>query len=300
MNMEILLKEFKTYKVDIEGRNSNSVDLYINHIKEFCEEMNIKDYKTFININAQIIKDWLSKQADKGNEPSTRNNKLSAIKQIYSYLETEKDILVDRKIGNIPLAKTPHKERKYADGDIAEQMIRMSPNERVRAGISVMQCTGVRFKEMIQINCADIERGFAVIKGKGGKERTIWFTPSCARICRDFINNKRKHIVERTGVKTDLLFIGDEGNVLTRQSFSKSLKICASRIGLYWSNEMSPHKLRHGFITEKLNKGVPIQVVRDMAGHSNMATTNNYSHSKEDAIKMAMLNEDAFRNIEED
>ena len=136
MNMEILLKEFKTYKVDIEGRNSNSVDLYINHIKEFCEEMNIKDYKTFINVNAQIIKDWLSKQVDKGNEPSTRNNKLSAIKQIYSYLETEKDILVDRKIGNIPLAKTPHKERKYADGDIAEQMIRMSSNERVRAGIS--------------------------------------------------------------------------------------------------------------------------------------------------------------------
>ena len=135
MNMEILLKEFKTYKVDIEGRNSNSVDLYINHIKEFCEEMNIKDYKTFININAQIIKDWLSKQADKGNGPSTRNNKLSAIKQIYSYLETEKNILVDRKIGNIPLAKTPHKERKYADGDIAEQMIRISSNERVRAGI---------------------------------------------------------------------------------------------------------------------------------------------------------------------
>ena len=190
--------------------------------------------------------------------------------------------MVDRKIGNIPLAKTPHKERKYADGDIAEQMIRISSNERVRAGISVMQCTGVRFKEMIQINCADIERGFAVIKGKGGKERTIWFTPSCARICKNFINNS------------------DEGNVLTRQSFSKSLKICASRIGLYWSNEMSPHKLRHGFITEKLNKGVPIQVVRDMAGHSNMATTNNYSHSKEDAIKMAMLNEDAFRNIEED
>ena len=63
---------------------------------------------------------------------------------------------------------------------------------------------------------------------------------------------------------------------------------------------MSPHKLRHGFITGKLNKGIPIQVVRDMAGHSNMATTNNYSHSKEDAIKMAMLNEDAFRNIEED
>ena len=63
---------------------------------------------------------------------------------------------------------------------------------------------------------------------------------------------------------------------------------------------MSPHKLRHGFITWKLNKGVPIQVVRDMAGHSNMSTTNNYSHSKEDAIKMAMLNEDAFRKIEED
>lgn len=298
-DIETLLKDFKTYKVNIEGRNKNSVDLYVYHIKEFCEEMNIKDYKTFIQVNAQIIKDWLSKQADKGNEPSTRNNKLSAIKQIYLYLESEKDIIVDRKIRDIPLAKTPYKEKKYADGDIAEQMIRMASNERVRAGISIMQYTGVRFKEMIQITCTDIDRGFAVVVGKGGKERKIWFTPPCIKICKDFIKGKRQHIVERTGVKTDLLFISDEGNILTRQSFSKSLKTCANRIGLYWSNEMSPHKLRHGFITDKLNKGVPIQVVRDVAGHSNLATTNNYSHSKEDAMKMAMLNEDIFENMED-
>ena len=59
MNIEKLLQEFTTYKVNIEGRNIDSIALYTKHIKEFCADMNIDEYNTFINANAQIIKDWL-------------------------------------------------------------------------------------------------------------------------------------------------------------------------------------------------------------------------------------------------
>ena len=75
-------------------------------------------------------------------------------------------------------------------------------------------------------------------------------------------------------------------------NFINSLKYYAERMGIYWSDEMSPHKLRHSCITKALNDGVPIQVVRDMVGHTNMQTTNRYSHSKDDEIRKAMLRED--------
>lgn len=292
MNIDKLLEEFKTYKVDVEGKAEDSINLYIKNIKKFCEDMNIKDYETLISTKAQTIKDWLSILAEKENSAVTRNNKLSAIKQIFYFLEDEKDVVVDRKINKIKYAKTKQKETKYLDEKQMEELLAITTNQRTKSAIAILNNTGVRFSELIQITCTDIERGFAIIVGKGNKERTVFFTHQTIAICRNFINGKRRHIVEKYNLDTDLLFLSDYGNVMKASNFINSLKYYAERMGIYWSNEMSPHKLRHSCITKALNDGVPIQVVRDMVGHTNMQTTNRYSHSKDDEIRKAMLRED--------
>ena len=292
MNIDKLLEEFKTYKVDVEGKAEDSIDLYIKNIKKFCEDMNIKDYETLISTKAQTIKDWLSILAEKENSAVTRNNKLSAIKQIFCFLEDEKDVVVDRKINKIKYAKTKQKETKYLDEKQMEELLAITTNQRTKSAIAILNNTGVRFSELIQITCTDIERGFAIIVGKGNKERTVFFTHQTIAICRNFINGKRRHIVEKYNLDTDLLFLSDYGNIMKASNFINSLKYYAERMGIYWSNEMSPHKLRHSCITKALNDGVPIQVVRDMVGHTNMQTTNRYSHSKDDEIRKAMLRED--------
>ena len=292
MNIEKLLQDFKDYKVNVEGKSSKSIDWYIRHINEFCKDMDINDYNTLININSQTIKDWLSILVDRGNQPSSRNNKLSAVKQLFVFLEEEKDEDIDRKINKIKLAKITKKETKYADETQMEQLLVSTTEQRTKSAIAILNSTGVRFCEMIQITCSDIDRGFAVIVGKGNKERTIWFPPSCIKICKDYINGKRKKIIEKTKVETDLLFISNKGNVIDPSNFTKSLKKSARRIGLYWSDEMSPHKLRHSCLTKKLNNGTPIHIVRDMAGHTNIQTTDRYSHTNEDMVRQYMLDED--------
>ena len=292
MNIDKLLEEFKTYKVDVEGKAEDSINLYIKNIKKFCEDMNIKDYETLISTKSQTIKDWLSILAEKENSAVTRNNKLSAIKQIFCFLEDEKDVVVDRKINKIKYAKTKQKETKYLDEKQMEELLAITTNQRTKSAIAILNNTGVRFSELIQITCTDIERGFAIIIGKGNKERTVFFTHQTIAICRNFINGKRRHIVEKYNLDTDLLFLSDYGNIMKASNFINSLKYYAERMGIYWSDEMSPHKLRHSCITKALNDGVPIQVVRDMVGHTNMQTTNRYSHSKDDEIRKAMLRED--------
>lgn len=291
MTLEKLLEDFKVYKVDIEGKAESSVDLYQKHIREFLTDMNITTFEQLSETKAQVIKEWLVDLAERGNSAATRNNKLSAVKQIFIYLDNELDIVVDRKIDRIPIAKVIQKESNYISETQAEQLIMATTNQRTKAAISVTMKTGVRFKELMQLTCSDIDRGYATVLGKGNKERKIWFPPSTLKICRTFINDKRKYIVERTGVDTDLLFISDEGTPMTRQSFSTSLKNNAEKIGLYWSGHVSPHKLRHGFVTEALKDGVPINVVRDMAGHGNIATTNRYAHTDADQVMSAMLRE---------
>ena len=292
MNIDKLLEEFKTYKINVEGKAEDSMNLYIKNIKKFCEDMNIKDYETLISTKSQTIKDWLSILAEKENSAVTRNNKLSAIKQIFCFLEDEKDVVVDRKINKIKYAKTKQKETKYLDEKQMEELLAITTNQRTKSAIAILNNTGVRFSELIQITCTDIERGFAIIVGKGNKERTVFFTHQTIAICRNFINGKRRHIVEKYNLDTDLLFLSDYGNVMKASNFINSLKYYAERMGIYWSDEMSPHKLRHSCITKALNDGVPIQVVRDMVGHTNMQTTNRYSHSKDDEIRKAMLRED--------
>ena len=292
MNIDKLLEEFKTYKINVEGKAEDSMNLYIKNIKKFCEDMNIKDYETLISTKAQTIKDWLSILAEKENSAVTRNNKLSAIKQIFCFLEDEKDVVVDRKINKIKYAKTKQKETKYLDEKQMEELLAITTNQRTKSAIAILNNTGVRFSELIQITCTDIERGFAIIVGKGNKERTVFFTHQTIAICRNFINGKRRHIVEKYNLDTDLLFLSDYGNIMKASNFINSLKYYAERMGIYWSDEMSPHKLRHSCITKALNDGVPIQVVRDMVGHTNMQTTNRYSHSKDDEIRKAMLRED--------
>ena len=292
MSIDKLLEEFKTYKIDVEGKAEDSINLYIKNIKKFCEDMNIKDYETLISTKSQTIKDWLSILAEKENSAVTRNNKLSAVKQIFCFLEDEKDVVVDRKINKIKYAKTKQKETKYLDEKQMEELLAITTNQRTKSAIAILNNTGVRFSELIQITCTDIERGFAIIVGKGNKERTVFFTHQTIAICRNFINGKRRHIVEKYNLDTDLLFLSDYGNIMKASNFINSLKYYAERMGIYWSDEMSPHKLRHSCITKALNDGVPIQVVRDMVGHTNMQTTNRYSHSKDDEIRKAMLRED--------
>lgn len=292
MTLEKLTLEFSIHKIDIEGRSKHSIDIYIKNFNEFCNDMEIKTYEQLLLVKSQTIKDWLVKLAEKGNSTSTRNNKLSAIKQIFLFLENEKEENVDRKISRLTYAKTPYKESKYVNEELALQLIAVTNNQRLKAAIMLIVKTGVRFNELMQITCSDIERGYATIIGKGNKERSVWFEPFTLKLCNDFINGKRKKIVEKTGVDTDLLLISNNGTPMTRQSFSKSLKTLAENIGLYWSDSVSPHKLRHGCITDALNEGVPINVVRDMVGHSNMYTTNRYAHTQEEQVKKAMLRRD--------
>lgn len=288
-NLENLFNDFCIYKIDIEGKNQSSIDSYMRILRDFCVDMEIETYEDLINIKAQDIKNWLINLANKNNIETTRNNKLSVVKQIFLFLENEKKENIDVNIRNIKYAKTPYKESKYVDNDLAFELIAETSNQRTKSAIILIIKTGVRFKELMQINCSDIERGYAKIIGKGNKERTIWFNADVTKICTDFIKGKRKKIIEKTGVETDLLLISDNGKPMTRQSFSKSLKNLARRIGLYWYDEISPHKLRHGCISSALKEGVPINVVRDMAGHSNIMTTNRYAHTQEEQVKMAML-----------
>lgn len=298
MELEQVFKSYRDYKTKIEGKSKNSIDQYLYRIQSFLDYNNIKTKEDLLKMNSQNVKNWLSDLADKGNKERSRNTKLTAIKEIYKFLKDEFKDQIDEDILRIPFAKVPKREAKYLDGDTARDLLAFTRDIRVKTGMAIIFATGVRFCELIQITCTDIENGYANIIGKGNKERQIYFPLWVQEIARQFMESKRAEIVERNGKQNDdTLMLNDNGNVLIRRNFEGSMKSWARKFNesplhygeIDWWEHFSPHKLRHSFGTEQLRNGNDIATVRDELGHSSIATTNNYSHSSQDRVKMAML-----------
>ncbi len=290
--MHDLLERYKTYKVEIEGKSESSIDQYIYRLKTFIEHYNIKSEKDFLDITSDKVKAWLSYLASCGNDIATRNAKLVAIKEVYKFLFEQEDKQIDNKILRIKSGKVPQRESKYLTEVESERFLYNIQNSRTYAMTIVFLSTGMRLAELKQITMEDYLRGNVSVIGKGNKERTLYFAPRCIKAIEKYVSNKREHIIERTGVNTNILFISDEGNPISRQSFTQSLKLCAEKSGIEWNENMSPHKLRHSFATQVLNErneygGLKntIKDVSELLGHTNITTTNRYVHSIEENRK---------------
>ena len=123
--------------------------------------------------------------------------------------------------------------------------------------------------------------------GKGNKERTVYLNQACKMALNEYMRVRPKENLK----DKNALFLSERKQRISSRTVQVIVKKYLGLAGLD-TNKYSPHKLRHSCITKALNDGVPIQVVRDMVGHTNIQTTNRYSHSKEDEIKRAMLRED--------
>lgn len=300
----MLFNNFKKYKINIENVSSKSIEQYEKDITRFFEFMgkNVNEDEDVINITANDVKNYIEHLAMENKEPTTRNKSLAIIKSFYKYLYGEEDIEVDNKIFLIKKAKVNHKEPLWLEQDEMEKYINSIKCTRTKAMVEMLCYTGMRYSELINITLEDFLNGKALIVGKGNKQRQVYFGNSKLQDeVYNYIMTKRKKIIERTHKNTDLLFINNNGNKMVAQNFIRTLKDCAKNVENFnRSKEMSPHKLRHSFITNALLSGEPISVVRDAVGHSSISVTNNYAHSTRKSVEELMNNKNKKGGVLED
>lgn len=290
--MNEYFERYREYKINVEGKSTKYMTMVLITLKEVCNFFQIEDIDNFCKLTSKDISNWLISLAKNNISNSTRNTKLSYLKSFFDYLEFIERKEIDRYIKRIPNAKVPYRVKNYPNSLDMDRLIENTKSQRTKAMIVVIRNTGVRFSELIQITCKDIENGYANIIGKGNKERTIYFNLNTQRVCKRYINSRRKKIVERTGVDTDLLFINKFGKVVSEVAFCEELKKSAMNSGITWYKEMTPHKLRHGFASEQIKEnGADLATIRDALGHTNIATTNRYLHTEENLVKQMMTKE---------
>ena len=297
----MLLNNFKKYKINIENISPKSMEQYEKDITRMFEYLgkNANNDDDVITLNANDVKEYIEYLAENGKEPTTRNKCLAITKSFYKYLYGEENIEVDNKIFLIKRAKNKHKEPLWLEQDEIEKYIKSIHCKRTKAMVEMLCYTGMRYSELINITLEDFLNGKAVITGKGNKQRQVYFgnTELQELVC-NYIANKRTKILKRTKKETNLLFINNNGNKMIAQNFIRTLKDSAR--GLDRGSEMSPHKLRHSFITNALLNGEPISVVRDAVGHSSISVTNNYAHSTKKSIEELMNRSKKGENLNND
>jgi integrase/recombinase XerD len=147
--------------------------------------------------------------------------------------------------------------------------------QRDKAMLELLYATGLRVSELVTLNLKDLnlEQRFILCQGKGGKERIVPFGHSAEKALREYLQKARPKLLKRDNPS---LFLSSRGKAFTRQGFWKMLKGYARQVDL--EKKISPHVLRHSFATHLLERGADLRSVQLMLGHSQITTTQIYTH----------------------
>lgn len=233
------------------------------------------------------LQDFIAYRVHAGARPRSTARQLSSFRRFFRYLVRESLIKEDPtaqiampKIGrSLPKSLTEEEVESLLSAPTVNDPL----GNRDRTMLELLYATGLRVSELVNLRTAQVNLNQGVIRilGKGNRERLIPLGEEAVRWITDFARGPRAEILlER---QTDYLFPTRRGDRMTRQAFWHIIKRYARKAGV--AKELSPHTLRHAFATHLLNHGADLRVVQMLLGHSDLSTTQIYTHVARERMK---------------
>ena len=268
------LRSFLNYLLVDKGLSKNTVKAYEADISSFFRWLINKDLE-YKNLKEEHINQYISFLFQKKMKSSSVNRKISSIKSFYIFL-VKRNFIKNSPLNDVV---TP-KQEKYLPESMSEDEVDKllnSPNvankieNRDKAMIEMLYATGMRISELVNLKMTDVDMKRCVVKvfGKGSKERLVPFGETA-------LDSLKAYLSERVQSSSKEIFLSNRGKKMTRVAFWQRVKIYLVRENL--KNSISPHTLRHAFATHLLNRGADLRSVQLLLGHSDLSTTQIYTH----------------------
>ena len=262
-----------------KGLSDNTRDAYRSDLALFNGWLQEKGVD-LMSVSREAILDHLGWRVDNGYKPRSTARLLSGVRGFYRYLLREKLIAVDPTLQvDMPqLGKPLPKSLSEADVEalLAAADLSDAIGQRDRAMLEVLYACGLRVTELISLTLeqVNLRQGVLRIMGKGSKERLVPMGEEAIVWVERYMRDARHELLN--GRPSDVLFPSQRGEQMTRQTFWHRIKHQAKVAGI--GKSLSPHTLRHAFATHLLNHGADLRVVQMLLGHSDLSTTQIYTH----------------------
>ncbi len=262
------------------GLSDNTCQAYKRDVKGLDRWLSEQGKSDVLAASESDIQAYLGARLAEGSSHRSISRLLSSLRSFYQYLVREGDIPTDptqhleRPKPSRPLPKSLSEaevDRLLAAPDTA-----IAVEHRDLAMLEVLYACGLRVSELVGLTLPQLSLNQGVVRvlGKGGKERLVPLGEAAIEIVSDYIRSSRHDLLG--GKQSDVLFPSTRGTKMTRQTFWYRIKIYAQRASIDAS--LSPHTLRHAFATHLINHGADLRVVQMLLGHSDLTTTQIYTH----------------------
>ena len=270
------LRQFRS-KLVVEGLSRHSIAAYLSDLHKLAAWA---DTRFLLDLTRDDLVQYIEQLAQEKNHPRSRARFLSAVRRFYRFHLAQNRLLADPSLN----LESPKLGRSLP-GDLSEaevEALLAIPETatpiglRDRAMLELLYACGLRVSELVglRMDQPNVRGGFVRVRGKGSKERLVPMNDTAMDWLRRYVEEARPTLV--AGSMTEALFPSREGDFMTRQAFWYRIRHLAKAAGIV--KPLSPHTLRHAFATHLLNHGADLRVVQMLLGHSDLSTTQIYTH----------------------
>lgn len=279
-----LIDQFIDFYWLTTGASKNTLSAYRSDLKIFSKWLN---NNSLIDVDKKQIQDYFSYRKDSNISASTQSRMLTCLHSFYQFLSEKKNLKIDP-TEQLDYPKLEKKLPIFLNVQEVERLLE-APNskslfgQRDRAMLELLYSCGLRVSELINLSYHNInlKDEFIRIHGKGNKERLLPMGEIAIDYLTKYELNSRPALLKNG--QSDSYFLSNRGSAMSRQNFFYIIKDYASKAGI--DKPLSPHSLRHAFATHLVQKGADLRSVQLMLGHSDISSTQLYTHIQNAQLK---------------
>ncbi|TGD76105.1 site-specific tyrosine recombinase XerD [Mangrovimicrobium sediminis] len=263
-----------------KGLSDNTLSSYRRDLRQFDQWLGKELGKGLLKADRADLQQYLGARLAQNSSQRSTARFLSCLRGFYKFQLREGTTQVDPtldvespRLGR-PLPKSLSEAQ--VDALLEAPDLDSAIEFRDRAMLELLYACGLRVSELtsLQVNQVSLNQGVVRVFGKGSKERLVPMGEEALAWLQRYLVGARRELLH--GIPSDVLFPSKQGRQMTRQTFWHRIKIYAQRAGI--AQNLSPHTLRHAFATHLLNHGADLRVVQMLLGHSDLTTTQIYTH----------------------
>ena len=280
MSMQVLSEYLEFLEIE-KGLSENTIEAYRRDLEafiDFCDENGITELD---NVQRSNINGYIRILREKNYTPASVNRKIASFRGFFKWL-CANDICKSNPTLTLEQPKMHQRLPKVMTVHEIEEILNKNLNKIQRVILELLYGCGLRVSELanLKVNDFDLNGKYLQCTGKGSKERIVPLGKKAIEAINDYLP-ERDYLMKKFKTVSKNLLINEKGKLVTRQEIYTFIREQGEKI----HKHISPHTLRHSFATHLLENGADLRVVQELLGHSDVATTQLYTHISKKRLK---------------